>query len=113
VQGFSLCALTGLLVSPISWSHHWVLAIPVLLLFALNAIRARWLGGMAAASLAAVVGCSHMIWWVPVNHPLHSELHLDPLGLVYSNAYVLLGLAALSAGAWRAAASAMTPRRPP
>ena len=29
-RGFSLCALTGLLVSPISWSHHWVLAVPAL-----------------------------------------------------------------------------------
>ena len=39
VKGFSLCALTGLLISPISWSHHWVLAIPALLLFAVNALR--------------------------------------------------------------------------
>ena len=29
--GFSLCAVTGLLVSPISWTHHWVIAIPALL----------------------------------------------------------------------------------
>ena len=43
VAGFSLCALTGLLISPISWSHHWVLAIPALLLFALNALRRPWL----------------------------------------------------------------------
>jgi alpha-1,2-mannosyltransferase len=102
-QGFSLCALTGLLVSPVSWSHHWVLAIPALMLFAVNARRRRWPAGLACAAVAAAIGYSHMIWWVPVNHPAHSELHLDPLQLVYADGYVLLGLAALAAVAWRAA----------
>jgi len=101
VQGFTLCALSGLLISPISWSHHWVLAIPVLLLFAMNALRERWLAGAAGAALAAVIGYSHMIWWVPVNHPAHSELHLNLLQLVYADGYVLLGLAALAVVAWR------------
>ncbi len=102
VQGFSVCALTGLLISPISWSHHWVLAIPALLLVAVNALRRPWLAGVLAAALAAAVGYSHMIWWVPVNHPRHSELHLAPLQLVYADAYVLLGLCALAAVASRA-----------
>lgn len=31
-RGFSLCAVTGLLISPISWSHHWVMAVPAFLL---------------------------------------------------------------------------------
>jgi alpha-1,2-mannosyltransferase len=100
-EGFSLCALSGLLISPVSWSHHWVLAVPVLLLFALNTQRRPWLAGLAGAALAAGIGYSHMIWWVPVNHPRHSELHLDPLQLVYADGYVLLGLAALAAVAWR------------
>jgi alpha-1,2-mannosyltransferase len=101
VQGFSLCALSGLLISPISWSHHWVLAVPALLLLAVNALRRPWLAGMAAAALAAVVGYSHVIWWVPVNHPRHSELHLDLPQLFYADAYVLLGLAALAVVVWR------------
>jgi alpha-1,2-mannosyltransferase len=96
VQGFSLCALTGLLISPISWSHHWVLAIPALLLFMLGALQRRWLAGIAAAALAGMIGYSHMIWWVPVNHPRHSELHLDSLRLLYADAYVLLALGALA-----------------
>jgi alpha-1,2-mannosyltransferase len=40
--GFSLCAVTMLLVSPISWTHHWVIAIPALVLGVLAAWR-RWL----------------------------------------------------------------------
>ena len=106
VQGFALCAVTGLLISPISWSHHWVLAIPALLLFALNAVWRRWLTGIVAAAVAAAIGYSHMIWWVPVNHPEHSELHLDPLQLVYADAYVLVGLSALVLAAWRISARA-------
>jgi alpha-1,2-mannosyltransferase len=104
VQGFSLCALSGLLISPISWSHHWVLAVPALLLLLVNAFRRRWLAGIAAAAFAAAIGYSHVIWWVPVNHPRHSELHLDPLQLVYADAYVLLGLGALAMLAGRASA---------
>jgi alpha-1,2-mannosyltransferase len=99
-----LCALSGLLISPVSWSHHWALATPVLLLFAVNALRRPWLAGLVGAALAAAIGYSHMIWWVPVNHPRHSELHLDPLQLVYADGYVLLGLAALAIAAWRTSA---------
>jgi alpha-1,2-mannosyltransferase len=99
-SGFSLCALGALLVSPISWSHHWVLAVPALLLFALGAwrlrSRARARARLAAAAIAVAVGCSHMICWVPVNHPPHSELHLDAAQLIFADAYVLLGLAALA-----------------
>jgi len=42
-----------------------------------------------------------MIWWVPVNHPPHSELHLNPLQLAYADAYVLIGLGALGIAAWK------------
>lgn len=96
-RGFSLCALTGLLVSPISWSHHWTLAVPALLLATVGSHRARSLAGMAACAAIAFAAFSHMIWWVPVNHPRHSELHLDALQQVYAAAYVLVGLGALAA----------------
>ena len=99
-RGFSLCVVSGLLVSPISWSHHWVMAIPALMLFALASYRRASLVGIAGALLVAAIGYSHMIWWVPVNHPRHSELHLGALQLAYANSYVLVGLAALLAAAF-------------
>ena len=41
VQGWVLCALTGVLVSPISWDHHWVWILPVLAVGVDWAYRAR------------------------------------------------------------------------
>lgn len=95
-SGFSLCAISALLVSPISWSHHWVLAVPALLLFALSGRRPRSGARLVATVIALAVGCSHMIWWVPVNHPRHSELRLDAMQIVFASAYVLVGLATLA-----------------
>jgi alpha-1,2-mannosyltransferase len=100
-RGVSLCALTGLLVSPISWSHHWVLAVPALMLLALDARKRRSGALLAAAGVAALVALLHVIWWVPVNRPRHSELHLGAAQLLYADAYVLLAILALAlAGTW-------------
>ena len=104
-RGFALCALTGLLLSPVSWSHHWALAVPALLLVTVEAYRRRWIAGLIACGAVALVAGSHMIWWVPVNHPPHSELHLDALQLIFADAYVLVGVGALAlAGWWRSLA---------
>ena len=40
MAGWLTCALTGLLVSPISWDHHWVWIVPALALLADAAVRA-------------------------------------------------------------------------
>jgi alpha-1,2-mannosyltransferase len=55
VLGILACALTGLLVSPISWDHHWVWIAPGLVVMAHFAIRA-WQAGQrrAAVSLSAL-----------------------------------------------------------
>jgi alpha-1,2-mannosyltransferase len=94
-RGFSLCALTALLVSPVSWTHHWVLVVPALLLLACSAWRAGSRRGLLACAAVTAIGLSHMIWWVPVNHPEHSELHLDVPQLLYADAYVLVAIVLL------------------
>jgi alpha-1,2-mannosyltransferase len=58
--GFSLCALTGLLVSPVSWSHHWTLAVPALLLLVTRVVRRRSTVGIAAAVALVLVGYSYL-----------------------------------------------------
>jgi alpha-1,2-mannosyltransferase len=103
VGGVSLCALTGLLVSPISWSHHWVLAVPALMLLALGAWRGRSPAVLAATGAVALVALAHMIWWVPVNRPRHSELHLGVPQLLYADAYVLIAVIVLAASGLSAA----------
>jgi alpha-1,2-mannosyltransferase len=105
-RGFSLCALTALLVSPVSWSHHWAIAVPALLLAGVGAVRDRSTMALVAFAAAAAIGLSHVIWWVPVNHPRHSELHLDALQLLCSSAYVLIGALALGVAALSAAGRA-------
>lgn len=54
-------ALFGLLVSPVSWSHHWVWVAPLLLVLAVAAYRRRSLalGGVVAASWLLFVLAPH------------------------------------------------------
>ncbi|WP_181043434.1 glycosyltransferase 87 family protein [Actinokineospora auranticolor] len=57
---FSLNALAMLLVSPISWSHHWVWCLPVIVAFAAQGHRV-----LAGIGLGVFVLAPH--WWgVPV-----------------------------------------------
>ncbi|WFE37839.1 glycosyltransferase 87 family protein [Micromonospora sp. WMMD998] len=49
--GFSAAAVTGLLVSPVSWEHHWVYVIPLLVWLAVRAYRDRS-AGLAALTVA-------------------------------------------------------------
>lgn len=100
--GFSLCAVTGLLVSPVSWSHHWVLAIPVLLLFGLRAYRRGSALALAGVGLATAIGYGQMIRWVPINDHGHAELHLDFIQQLLADAYVLIGLGVVAAATWSA-----------
>lgn len=59
------CAVTALLVSPVSWSHHWVWCVPMALLVWTESVgrggRARW----AATGALVLVFCSYALWWVP------------------------------------------------
>ena len=107
--GFALCAITGLLVSPISWTHHWVEAIPALMLVLLKAYRDRSTPLLIACIVAAVIGYSQITWRVPLSDFYgHVELHEHGRQLVFSNAYVLAALVALG---W-AGVAACRSRRP-
>jgi alpha-1,2-mannosyltransferase len=64
----SLNALAALLVSPISWSHHWVWIAPALLSLAASGYRRR------ARLLLITAACGFLIfgaspeWWFPSAH---------------------------------------------
>jgi alpha-1,2-mannosyltransferase len=126
VAGLVTCALTGLLVSPISWDHHWVWIVPAVALLAVCGVRARswlrwaWLAG--AALLAGLFGAwpgflwhrpldlggfsMGFIWLPPNTNPgtyqrlgdkaRYAEYHWHGFELVTGNLYVLSGLAGLA-----------------
>ncbi len=79
-------ALTGLLVSPVSWSHHWVWVLPCVAVGVRSGLRspAAW---TALALLASTV--VELLFWTTSAEPL----------LVTQDMYVVLGLAWLVAAA--------------
>jgi alpha-1,2-mannosyltransferase len=89
--GALTCAVTGLLISPISWSHHWVWAVPVAMLLAVRVPR-------AAVAWCAVF-LSFLIWAVP-HKVLGPSPALNPPQMLLSSLYPLAGLVFV-AWAWR------------
>jgi alpha-1,2-mannosyltransferase len=121
VVGILTCALTGLLVSPISWDHHWVWIVPAVAVAGTYAVRASgalrwaWLGlaaaiiGIFAAWPVAWSGPLDpnnyylgLIWLAPVtstlsyayhgDKPFFPEYHWHGVQLLAGNSYILAGL---------------------
>jgi alpha-1,2-mannosyltransferase len=122
VPAMLACALTGLLVSPLSWDHHWVWVAPGIALLAhLGAsaarglVRAAW--WVAAACLFLIFACwpqfwnlgqsgltpAGLGWYAPGTYfatgskPWYHEFHWHGLQLLAGNSTVLAGLACLAA----------------
>ncbi|WP_440582017.1 glycosyltransferase 87 family protein [Streptomyces flavofungini] len=85
-HGLLLAAFTALLVSPISWSHHWVWCVPLLALL-LAAGRPR----LAAA--VAVLFTARTFWLLP--HEGDLDLRLPWWQQPLASPYALLALALL------------------
>jgi len=101
--GFSLCAVTGLLVSPISWTHHWVIAIPALLVAGTAVSGARRAGQTAAYRLgAAGIAAVAVIGWIRLAQatPASGWLAMPVPALACSAVYVIIGLLTLTLAAW-------------
>ncbi|WP_369246528.1 glycosyltransferase 87 family protein [Streptomyces sp. R41] len=81
------CAVTALLVSPVSWSHHWVWCVPMVLVLAATS--------RTAAVCMALAFCTYALWWVP-HGPGRLELHQDGAELTLSALYVGIGFAFLA-----------------
>ena len=62
-------AMFGLAVSPVSWSHHWVWALPAVLVAAVLAVRLR----NPALGVVSVAGLALMIWSPISLLPEHQE----------------------------------------
>jgi alpha-1,2-mannosyltransferase len=103
MTGVLICALTGLLVSPVSWPHHWVWAAPALavavdMMAPCSGFRRRsWACWLCAVALAAP--------FFVVPHNLAARPGVQGLGtrvilLVSSNLYVIVGLMVLCIAAF-------------
>ncbi|MEU6085489.1 glycosyltransferase 87 family protein [Streptomyces sp. NPDC047085] len=73
------CAATALLISPVSWTHHWVWCVPLVLRLWTHRLRAAALGTL-------LVFCSYAPWWVP-HGPGRPELHQTGAELTLSALY--------------------------
>jgi alpha-1,2-mannosyltransferase len=95
-SALSLNAAAGLLISPISWSHHWVWAAPALLtcLSTASPDRRRLLTFAVPALLTFAIG-PH--WLLPSGGS--RELHWAWWQQVAGDSYALIGLAVLTQAA--------------
>ncbi len=93
--GFMLTALTGLLISPVSWTHQWTLAVVAVI----GVIGARdWSpAGWLRAALAAACGVAAGRIWVVA--ALGAGRHLTPGQLLLGDLYVIAAAATLAAAA--------------
>ncbi|MEU9853375.1 glycosyltransferase 87 family protein [Streptomyces sp. NPDC047974] len=79
-------AFAALMVSPISWSHHWVWCVPLLVLL-YDRTRAWRVTGAVALAFA-----SFALWWVP-HDPGRPELDQNAGQMLLSAVYPLTALA--------------------
>ena len=107
--GWVTCAVTGVLISPISWDNHWVWIVPLLAVLADAGYRARgaarWGYWAFGATLAALFADWPYHWsgreaFVPhglvgfyvSRHPMTEIFHLNAVQLIGWNLFVLGGL---------------------
>lgn len=126
VEGWLTCAITGLLVSPISWDQHWVWVVPLLAVLANRAVLAGvWARAGYVVLIAAVVGLYGgwpykwtsstyfhtyygMIGFFVGPHPQDEIYHLHGVQILSWNIFAVAGLVMLAilivaaARAWRA-----------
>lgn len=101
-----LNAAAGLLISPISWSHHWVWAAPALLTcLAATGPNRRWPPAFAVLALLTFAIAAH--WLLPSG--AGRELHWAWWQQTLGDSYALIGLAALT----HAAATNLAPHPKP
>ena len=99
---------TGLLVSPISWTHHWVWILPALVILLQGGRRSR-----IAAAGGYVLFVAAPMWFTPRSGG-PAEFGFHWLVTLVANCYLLAGLAFLGYMGWRAAgiARGAGPRAP-
>jgi alpha-1,2-mannosyltransferase len=84
----SLNAFAALLISPVSWSHHWVWAESALLVLAVRGLRDSRAGGLAEVAVGLAVFAAAPQWWFPSGG--NRETHWAAWQQVVGSSYVIL-----------------------
>ena len=93
VVAIGLTGIAGLFVSPLSWTHHWVIALPLLVgLWQYRGMR-------VVIGACVIVFASRIVWRVPHGHG--AEFHHTLVQSLAAESYLLVGTA-LVAAAWLA-----------
>lgn len=85
-------AMFGLVVSPVSWSHHWVWALPALLVCAVVAYRHRHI----VLGLVTVAGIALLVWTPIPLMPEHEETAASLWRQLAGGSYVWWALAVIA-----------------
>lgn len=83
--GIALCAVTGLLISPVTWTHHMIWVLPLAVWLWASPARPWW--GRYAATATAVLFWISPIWWVPGQGS--APLHENAWQLIAANSFFL------------------------
>ncbi|QMU75619.1 DUF2029 domain-containing protein [Streptacidiphilus sp. PB12-B1b] len=117
--GAVCAALTALLVSPISWTHHWVWCVPILVLLAAEAAAeqarpraARRLRWRPLLGLGLLAFAGYGMWLVPHRLPQDS-LHLALWQQLPGSVYPAFGLLLLGVAVVRTARRRRREEPPP
>jgi alpha-1,2-mannosyltransferase len=90
-------ALFGLIVSPVSWSHHWVWTLPVIVVAAVLSYRRR----DPVLALMAAAGVALMVWSPITLLPEHQEAQAAWWRQLFGMSYVWWALAFLAVAGLR------------
>lgn len=99
VWAVGVIGLTTLLISPISWSHHYVLMVIVLVALLQDATR-NPASGFLALGLYGVMLAANLVFKL-VPHTKHAEFNLHGWQVFAANQYVVLALVLLAYSALR------------
>ena len=106
-----VCATAVLLVTPITWQHHWVWMVPTLIWLVRRAweTRSRLLWA-AAGAVALEFAVRPYQWGIPIDRV--ADLHLGPLQLVQSSTYGVTAVLLLAVAAFTLRPAARPTTRP-
>ena len=105
----AVTGVTGLLVSPISWTHHWVWVLPALVVLLRGGTGSR-----IAAACAYLLFVLAPMWWTPWSADA-SQTGFHGLTTLTANCFLIAGLAFIAymtVAAWRLRAADPRPPGP-